>query len=87
MPRSLYATPTGSTTPILLGQTASDGNDAWSLTSGIALPDGSYTITAQLTDSSGQTISNLTTITSNLVIRPLAPRSPMFTSTASMARC
>jgi hypothetical protein len=70
----LYATPSGSVTRTLLGQASSDGNGAWSITSGTALADGSYTISAQATDSSGHTLSDVTTITQNLVIDTVGPK-------------
>ncbi len=71
---SLYATAAGSSSPVLLGTTRSDSSDAWSITSSMALSDGSYAITAQATDSSGHTISNMTTIVSSLVIDTVGPK-------------
>ena len=70
----VYATPTGSVTRTLLGQTESDSNGAWSLTSGIALADGSYTISAQAIDDSNHTLSNVTTVTQTLVIDTVGPK-------------
>ncbi|MFO0890816.1 MAG: Ig-like domain-containing protein [Isosphaeraceae bacterium] len=70
----VYAVPSGSGTPIVLGQTASDGNAAWSLTSGVALADGSYRIEARAIDESNHTISELTTITPTLVIDTVGPK-------------
>ena len=70
----LYATATGSSTRTLLGQTASDGNGAWSITSGTALADGSYTISAQAVDDTNHTLSNVTTVTQTLVIDTVGPK-------------
>lgn len=70
----VYGTAAGSGTRTLLGQTESDSNGAWSLTSGVALADGSYTITAQAIDDSNHTLSEVTTITPTLVIDTVGPK-------------
>lgn len=69
----LYATPTGGS-PMLIGQTASDANGAWSVTSTSALADGGYTIQAQAYDASGHTVSALTTVGPALVIDTVGPK-------------
>ena len=66
--------PTGSSTRTLLGQAASDGNGAWSITSGTALADGSYTVSAQAIDDTNHTLSNVTTVTQTLVIDTVGPK-------------
>jgi hypothetical protein len=71
---SLYATATGSTTPVLVGTGTSDASGAWSITSDQALADGRYTITAIAVDSSGHTISSTTTIVPSLVIDTVGPK-------------
>jgi hypothetical protein len=71
---TLYATASGSSTPVVIGQGVSNANDAWSITSNPALADGSYQITAIAVDSAGQTISNTTTIVSSLVIDTVGPK-------------
>ena len=71
---TLYATASGSTTAILIGQGVSNANDAWSITSNQALANGSYTITAIAVDSSGHTVSPTTTIVSALVIDTVGPK-------------
>ncbi|MDR3635120.1 MAG: Ig-like domain-containing protein, partial [Isosphaeraceae bacterium] len=51
---SLFATPVGGGTSILIGQAVADANGNWSVTS-IHLADGSYTIAATAIDSAHQT--------------------------------
>ncbi len=70
----LYATPTGSVSKVLIGQSESDSNGAWSITSGVALTDGSYTITAQAINNANQTIRANATITPTLVIDTVGPK-------------
>ena len=71
---SLYATATGSSTPVLIGTGVSNASDAWSITSDQALADGGYTITAVAVDAFGQTVSSPTTIVPNLVIDTVGPK-------------
>ncbi len=70
----LYATASGSTTPVLIGQGVSNASDAWSITANQDLADGAYLITAIATDSSGHTVSSTTTIVANLVIDNVGPK-------------
>ena len=51
---SLYATASGSSTPILIGTGTSNAAGAWSITANQSLANGSYAITAVATDPSGQ---------------------------------
>ncbi len=71
---SLYATASGSTTPVLIGTGTSDASGAWSITSDQALADGAYAITAIAVDSSGHTISTTTTVVPDLVIDTVGPK-------------
>lgn len=71
---SLYATLTGSSTPVLIGTGTSDASGDWSITSDQALANGSYAITSIAVDSSGNTTSANTTIVSNLVIDTVGPK-------------
>ena len=71
---TLYATASGNSTPVLIGQGVSNANDAWDITSNQALADGAYTITAVAVDSSGHTVSSTTTIVPDLVIDTVGPK-------------
>ncbi len=73
----LYAGPVGSTVPgvgILLGSTTAGSTGAWSLTSGTALADGGYTITALAVDATNSNITSTTTIVPDLVIDTVGPK-------------
>ena len=71
---SLYATATGSSTPVLIGTGMSDASGAWSITSTLALANGGYTITAVAVDASGHTVSSTTAIVPSLVIDTVGPK-------------
>ena len=59
--------------PFVIGRGVSNANDAWSITSTLALATGNYTITAVATDAAGFTTSATTTIVSDLIIDTVAP--------------
>jgi hypothetical protein len=70
-PRSsvtLLAVPQGGGAPITLGATRALSNGAWALTSGVALPDGVYTVEATAVDQFGMT--TVTVPPSPVVITP-----------------
>ncbi|WP_165226922.1 Ig-like domain-containing protein [Aquisphaera insulae] len=71
---SLYATASGAGLPTLIGQATADSTGAWSITPGFAIADGTYFISAQAIDSSDHTLSDVTTITSQLVIDTVGPK-------------
>ena len=70
----LYATPTGSSTAVLIGQTEADSNGAWSITSAIALADGSYSISVQAFDQLNNSNTATATIVPTLVIDTVGPK-------------
>ena len=59
---------------ILLGSTTAGSTGAWSLTSGTALADGGYTITALAVDATNSNITSTTTIVPDLVIDTVGPK-------------
>jgi uncharacterized protein (TIGR03118 family) len=69
---SLYATATGTSTPVLIGTGTSGASGGWNITADQALADGSYTITAIATVS-GETAGATTTIVRDLVIDTVGP--------------
>ena len=71
---SLYATATGSSTPVLIGTGMSDASGAWSITLTLALANGGYTITAVAVDASGYTVSSTTAIVPSLDIDTVGPK-------------
>lgn len=71
---SLYATASGSTTPVLIGAGTSDSSGAWSITAASPFANGAYAITAVAVDSSGHTTSTTTTIVPDLVIDTVGPK-------------
>ena len=71
---SLYATASGSSTPIPIGTGTSDAAGAWSITANQPLTDGSYAITAAATDPTGQTLTGTATIVPDLVIDTVGPK-------------
>jgi Bacterial Ig-like domain len=70
---SLFATPTSGGTPIAIGTVTAGANGSWSLTSGVALADGGYNITATALSQSGGSTQGPVTIDSNLVIDTAGP--------------
>ena len=50
---AVFAQSTSGGSLINIGQTQADGSGAWSLTSNVALPDGSYVITSRAVDTAG----------------------------------
>ena len=65
----LFATATGTTNTMLIGQTQANGSGAWHITTNV-LPDGSYTITAKAIDRSGVS-SSTTQVLPNVTQGPL----------------
>ncbi len=73
----VYAGPVGTFNPsvdTLLGSTTAGSTGSWSLTSGIALADGGYTITAVAVDATNSTITNTATVVPDLVIDTVGPK-------------
>jgi len=60
--------------PVSIGTTVADASGAWSFTVDDALYDGIYWIQAQAFDSSSLTNSDLTMLTSNLVVDTVGPK-------------
>lgn len=77
---SLYATPTGGGTAVLIGQTQAGGDGFWSITTN-HLNDGSYTITGAATDRSGKTTTGSTTPATPVAFLPNANQGPLVVDT------
>lgn len=74
----LFANSVGGGSPIAIGQTQAGGDGSWNITSGPALLDGAYTITANAIDQFGKTTitipSSPVVITPTLVIATQGPK-------------